>query len=446
MSRTVSAVPEELLKYSHRATQIDVRLDNVVAAIDSNAGNFLATRPDFVGDLPDRVYWLRLKLRALANQCKEVDTVVGRVGLAFANAGGRLDGHVTVPEGLLESCMALPPLPPGLLNILSNKALSPAERARQVREWAATRTKDELMALAAVWPREFGNMDGIPLNVRYHANRIAIEQRLPYETNEERRRVLEDIVRNPQRQILLFDPHGDGRIAEVFGNIETADNVAISVPGISTSLDNFDNFRRDALGLHQAAGSRTATIAWLGYDTPKGLEDPLRMVKEATSAQQGLAGATALASTIGGLGLRADQRLTVIGHSYGSVVVALAAREGGLADADAVVFIGSPGVVASSAQELGLSPGTELYAASTPDDPVPASGPVLYGPDPTSPGFGAWPFPTERYYDDLSDFYNPLSPHSQYYMRQNLSELSHIVTTPEPRARVVGGAGGGGSW
>ncbi|MEK8109345.1 alpha/beta hydrolase [Micromonospora sp. M12] len=52
----------------------------------------------------------------------------------------------------------------------------------------------------------------------------------------------------------------------------------------------------------------------------------------------------------------------MLGHSYGSLVVGVAAREHGLA-ADALVFVGSPGVGVSHAAELGVPSGRSGRAA-----------------------------------------------------------------------------------
>src|SRR5205823_7054580 len=79
----------------------------------------------------------------------------------------------------------------------------------------------------------------------------------------------------PGRQFLLFDPEGDGRVAEVFGNLDTAHDVAVVVPGMGNQQSNFDTqLRPKAQALYGEAGWRAgtgvATIAWLGYDAPEG--------------------------------------------------------------------------------------------------------------------------------------------------------------------------------
>jgi pimeloyl-ACP methyl ester carboxylesterase len=120
--------------------------------------------------------------------------------------------------------------------------------------------------------------------------------------------------------------------------------------------------------------------------------------------------------------------VTVLAHSYGTLVTGLAARQG-LA-ADAVTLVGSPGVGAAHATELGL-PAGHVWAGRTPDDPIravfltdPAAraaaegfsrlGPVevrvdggvyAFGPDPSLPAFGAQPIPLDPRQHGHSDYY-----------------------------------------
>src|SRR5689334_18052955 len=42
------------------------------------------------------------------------------------------------------------------------------------------------------------------------------------------------------RHFLFFDPAGDGKTAEVFGDLATASRIAILVPGVDTTLADFD--------------------------------------------------------------------------------------------------------------------------------------------------------------------------------------------------------------
>ncbi len=173
--------------------------------------------------------------------------------------------------------------------------------------------------------------------------------------------------------VLSYDPVGpgrqDGTLAVAFGNPDTADNLAVTVPGVGTTLDNgFPNGQ--ALELREqmdaaAPGSHNATVAWLDYDAPSW--DP-----NATSADAARAGGGYLVSDVDGYRAAAeaaghDPHVTALGHSYGSVAVGYAAMHG-LA-ADDIAFLGSPGVGASGVDQL--SPGAgHVWAGMTEHDPI----------------------------------------------------------------------------
>src|SRR6187455_1294383 len=131
------------------------------------------------------------------------------------------------------------------------------------------------------------------------------------------------------RQLLAFDPRGNGRIVEVFGDLGVADRIAVLVPGVGNRADNFNTGLGDvrdrapavqARALYDAAraaapGQHVAVIAWLGYDVPQGVG------RSAAREELARAGATSLDRFAKDLAtMRPDAGVTVIGHSYGSVV------------------------------------------------------------------------------------------------------------------------------
>nr|WP_239029057.1 alpha/beta hydrolase [Pseudonocardia acidicola] len=130
----------------------------------------------------------------------------------------------------------------------------------------------------------------------------------------------------------------------------------------------------------------TAVVLWVGYTTPQGVG------VDAATGSLARAGAPALQRFVAGL--RAAHHgplddLTVIGHSYGSVVTAIAAH--GLA-ADDIVLLGSPGARAHSVAALHTS--ARVWAARTAGDwiahvPHLEIGDLGHGTDPVSPAFGA---------------------------------------------------------
>jgi hypothetical protein len=194
--------------------------------------------------------------------------------------------------------------------------------------------------------------------------------------------------------LLDFDidfANGDGKAVVALGDPGTAEHVGVVVPGINNALGTIDGTLRQAAILRSAAGeidpkilSRTATIAWMGYDNPNGVEDAANRAE----AQQG---SPWLKSFVNGL--RAGHttspktpHITVFGHSYGSVVAGMAAFDG--MKADDVVVYGSPGIGRSGVTAEDFK--QRIWAAKTKGDIIWLAKIIpLMGSNPTSENFGA---------------------------------------------------------
>ncbi|MEO7555296.1 MAG: alpha/beta hydrolase [Acidimicrobiales bacterium] len=171
-----------------------------------------------------------------------------------------------------------------------------------------------------------------------------------------------------------------GTTVEVFGDLATARHIAIVVPGMGTTTANAPTtLGVQALHLYEAARALdpdTAVIAWLGYDTPGYagvlLDDDAEV------------GGRALAAFVAALPRRGDADVTVVAHSYGSLVAADAVR-GGMR-VDDVAVVGSPGLEADTVAALPLGD-ADLFAERAPFDVVALS--EAYGRDPSDPRFGA---------------------------------------------------------
>lgn len=221
----------------------------------------------------------------------------------------------------------------------------------QAAAYFASLTRARAKALVRRAPAVVGNLDGAPIALRYAAN--AIDDRGGY----------------PNREVLGYEPGGDGRIIEVVGDLATARRIAILVPGSDTTLADFDTglggvLRRSpswqAQQLATATGPGTAVVAWLGYDAPEGLG------RAAIRSERAEAGADALVRFVDGLSVQCPRAtMVVIGHSYGTVVIGHAASRlpGSVTD---LVAIGSPGMDVSRAANLHTS--ARLWAGSDPTD------------------------------------------------------------------------------
>ncbi|GGO78113.1 alpha/beta hydrolase [Nonomuraea cavernae] len=76
---------------------------------------------------------------------------------------------------------------------------------------------------------------------------------------------------DPARRFLSFDGRDGGRVVEVFGELSSAERIAVLVPGAGVDLDRYGLVRGGSMRLRDALGDRSAVIAWLGYATPSSL-------------------------------------------------------------------------------------------------------------------------------------------------------------------------------
>jgi hypothetical protein len=288
-----------------------------------------------------------------------------------------------------------------------------------------------LLALARRDPALVGRLDGAPAFVRDHANRILLDAEVrrvelelarfdaaPAPTGGGRAGVTRRQRHAQERdaivgrlatltalrdragvQILVFDPAA-GRVAAVQGDLDTADHVTTLVPGTGTGFGSINSYldrARDLVRSGQRADptGRVAAVAWLDYDAPPGLP-------QATSPGRADDASPDLGRFVGGVAVvNPDATRTLIGHSYGSTVVATAARDQAL-DLDALVGVASPGMRVAAASDLQLPQDGRVYAVTDRSggklnpfsgDPIhTVSDGVLtarLGRDPTRGGFGA---------------------------------------------------------
>ncbi|MFB8236493.1 alpha/beta hydrolase [Kitasatospora purpeofusca] len=276
--------------------------------------------------------------------------------------------------------------------------------------------------LVAAYPLVVGNYDGAPLALRYRANRVALAAERDHararaadpELDQDQRALAVSRANDVQsllaagRQILAFDPRGRGLLTEVWGDLGTADRIAVLVPGSDADLGHFDQAvepLRSPAGMaralyeeehRQAPGSRTAVVAWTGYVTPSGLGP------DAVTSRLADVGAPRLRRLLAGLKetTRPQAPPALFCHSYGSVVCGTAAPDipraatspadtGGVTD---MVVFGSPGMGVESRSELGG--GVRVWATRNETDwignvPYLEVGGLGHGADPTSVDFGS---------------------------------------------------------
>jgi len=193
-----------------------------------------------------------------------------------------------------------------------------------------------------------------------------------------------DPVTGQQRQVLAFTGAGEGRVVEVFGDLENATDVAIYVPGMGTGLTSFDGqVASKARSLYLATGAGpadtgVAVVAWLGYDPPDSLPN-LGFLSSSSASR----GAAELEDFVDRLALGSSQSLTLIGHSYGTTLIGSAIGNG--MAPDAVLVMGSPGMLVDDVEEFGAED-TRFFTMEAPGDYVTFSN--WFGGDPNDPRSG----------------------------------------------------------
>ena len=157
--------------------------------------------------------------------------------------------------------------------------------------------------------------------------------------------------------------------------------MAVFVPGVGDDSNLRDDWLVWAHNLYAAAES-TAVLLWKGYDDPADIADAA--LAELRCDDRAECGGRALSEFVADLVSLEAQTLTLVAHSFGSLVVGAA-----LADHDLrctnVVVVGSPGMNVEGVRDLHLRR-RQFYVERAPGDPVADLG--LLGPDPASGLFG----------------------------------------------------------
>ncbi|HEY0532168.1 MAG TPA: alpha/beta hydrolase [Actinoplanes sp.] len=265
-----------------------------------------------------------------------------------------------------------------------NARPSCAATAAEVRRWWSGLTPGEQSWLLATEPGWLAPLDGIPAADRDAANRLLLDDRraevslAAHGPEASRLRdlrhgldTLADRLASddgPRAYLLRLDTTGEGRVVVALGDPDHADNVVTQVPGMTSDLASFNGeltraSRVAARATEVRPAASTSAVLWLDYDAPD-------FVDEAASARPAATAAPALNRFQDGLRTThqsgADHQ-SVVGHSYGSLVVGKAAASDPGPAVDDVVFVGSPGVGVDSAAQLHVPPGHVWSSTSRSD-------------------------------------------------------------------------------
>ncbi|HWU20195.1 MAG TPA: alpha/beta hydrolase, partial [Nocardioides sp.] len=314
-----------------------------------------------------------------------------------------------------------------------------------VAAWWLTLSLAQRQAVMVASPMLVGRTDGIPITGRDRANRVWIAERRSHLqqraaagtiTAQERhtlanldalQHVLDDhrhdvdpVSGRGLLNVIEYSPTaygGDGTSIISLGNPDHVRHVATYTPGFSSdggTLSGFGQIEDLRHAMHQRSGS-VATVLYENYDAPSADEihglgdvlDPARRHPALTDAlgvtntTDAEAGGHRLADFLDGLDATRHHRgadVTVIGHSYGSVMAAYAAQDAsphGRTDLDSLVLLADPGAPGSNVHDLVADSSIRVYVGADDHDPVsligsgPHGGPGTLGVDPATTAYGA---------------------------------------------------------
>jgi hypothetical protein len=251
------------------------------------------------------------------------------------------------------------------------------QRREETRALFESLSPADAAMLAMLFPKTVGNLPGVPFENRADANDVSIiaaldaerdnltdlEQRHEHNQHDwdflglnnndlagpigdsEDRIALYESILDDHRTILLFDPSGDGAIAELHGTIDASTkNLGVLVPGTGTDMSSFQGTADRAQSFADRGLGELAMISWMGGDLPDSIVKDAPFANYARDLGPLLAGFShdvrQEIEHSAGAGL--DIRTTYAGHSYGGAVVGRSELAG--LDADRVLHIESAGM------------------------------------------------------------------------------------------------------
>lgn len=276
-------------------------------------------------------------------------------------------------------------------------AIPPDDHPAAARAWWAGLTAAQRDLFLAAFPDRTGALDGLPAADRDRANRLAL--RIAHADSElacdpraaHRSQELIDRLEAAGPPLLLLDVDNrtaDGIAVVAVGDPDSARHQAVIVPGVDSTVDRMAGELDRAARLRAAADALTpavaddvSVVAWLGYDAPE-------QNASALGGERADQGATRLTRFVDTMEQTAPGHVTVVGHSYGSTVVGVAAAHDGLR-VDDIITAGSPGMRVHDVGQLGLDPRHVWAGAARGDDVSGWLSHFAHGPEPHADGFGA---------------------------------------------------------
>jgi len=286
----------------------------------------------------------------------------------------------------------------------------------------AAMTPEQRDHLVTSFPRQVGNTDGVPWEMRVAANRLNIASAIVTETGADensRRRIefyrgllgeIDDPVGGHgriQRQIVAFDP-GRASLIELNGDLASARAVAVLVPGVNTTIEGSAANTATAHRFVSGTAGDVAVITYLGGPFPQ-VRDPAGVLLNAGDPRY----ATDMAPRLVAFSEDVDRTVppgvpvTVIGHSYGGSIVGTAEVLGLTSDRTLFLAAAGAGVgVDDPGDWHNRNPDVLRFSMTAPGDFIEAVQGIPAGPHGADPDEmpGVTRLRTGRYDDGLPVF------------------------------------------
>jgi pimeloyl-ACP methyl ester carboxylesterase len=222
-----------------------------------------------------------------------------------------------------------------------------------------------------------------PLDLEAAANLTAakVDLATAYADGDAGRALLLETLVSCGGHLLVYRPQLQ-HYSVIFGDIGGVRHVALIVPGVGDGTNMCSDWIPGAMNLYDAADATAAVILWKGYDNPANLlaaaEGSIECTEDLVAAGEDLA------AFVGGLALGPHQSLTVVAHSFGSIVTGCALADHDLQCTD-VVVAGSPGMTVDDLRQLHLEE-SHFFSEQAPGDAIAELG--IFGAAPSAPTFG----------------------------------------------------------
>lgn len=388
-----SADPMKLREFAHRSAALDRALQLANSAARRSWARFTATCSWVPVAAMTCLDGLHRHLDMNANDAGWVRDIAD----AFDRAGGGSIADVEI------SLLVAEKHPRDLEAIL----LSGDVNAQQIAQaWAALSANPRFRERRFIEAHAFelASLDGVPFRVMDQAGRYALEWALdpahPERLAEARRRMgftyadrrtpgpeleafrgdllairaalisAKDLVPDGDRVQLLGLGSHDGAVTAgvALGDLDRVPSVGVFVSGMASDVHGLPS-SLESLAAIRGNLTHLAMVSWIGYRAPSLLEEP--------SQYRADAGAARLASFLDGISAQRNSasgttlgHFTVIGHSYGTNVVAQALKRSN-PGVDTFISWGSAGLApGTTAEDFGE---TRVHATHAEGDPIAAS-------------------------------------------------------------------------